>query len=187
MHTGHHQGAESPIAQLRAEHDVILRALAVLEHVGHQLEGGHTVDPAVLGWLYDFFSTFVDRCHHGKEEQCLFPLLERSGMPREGGPLEVMLREHEEGRAFFRTMALNSGGARGNTVRAIKGYAALLRAHIDKENHVLFRLAEQVLEGEAQQELAQAFETAEDEVGPDIHERFVAELAQLEAAIGKAA
>ena len=33
-----------------------------------------------------FSKTFVDACHHGKEESCLFPCLEKKGIPREGGP-----------------------------------------------------------------------------------------------------
>ncbi len=183
----HHGGAQSPIAQLRAEHEVILRALSLLEALGRELEAGKTIDRAILAWFEDFFSTFADRCHHGKEERCLFPLLERYGVPREGGPLGVMLYEHEQGRAFLRAMQLTTGGERQQTAEAIRGYLALLRAHIEKENQVLFRLAEQVLPDEAQRELAQSFEAAEQaEVGPGVHERYLSELAQLEASLGKA-
>lgn len=186
MEASHHQHEQSdtPIAQLRAEHDVILRALTLLEQVGQRLEEGKAVDQSQLAWFHEFFTTFADRCHHGKEEHCLFPLLEQHGIPKEGGPLGVMLQEHEQGRALLRAMALTSEGDRQRTAEAIRGYSALLRAHIDKENQILFRMAEQVLPDDAQQELACSFEATEHtDVGHGVHERFLSELAQLEASL----
>lgn len=178
MTTEAHHGATSPTAILRDEHEVILRALALLERLGERLEAAQPVDRETLAWLRGFFSTFADRCHHGKEEQHLFPALERHGVPKEGGPLGVMLLEHEEGRALVRAMV---GGTDQQSGESIRKYTALLRAHIDKENGILFPLAEQVLPGQEQHEMARAFEEVERAVaGPRVHERFLAELAQLE-------
>lgn len=178
---GHtHGGSATPTGMLREEHEVILRALALLERFGQRLEAGKPVDRAGLAWLREFFGTFADRCHHGKEEQHLFPALERHGIPRAGGPLGVMLHEHEEGRALLRAMAQ---GDDRRTAEAIARYAALLRAHIDKENGVLFPLAERVLPEEEQRGLAHAFEAVEEAVaGSGAHERILAELARLDAA-----
>ena len=174
-----HHTATTPTARLREEHEVILRALALLERFGRALEAGEAVDREGLAWLRTFFGTFADRCHHGKEEQHLFPALERHGMPREGGPLGVMLREHEEGRALVRAMAQ---GEDRQVAEAIRGYVALLRAHIEKENGVLFPMAEQLLPETEQRGLLHAFEAVEEAVaGPGVHERLLAELARLEA------
>lgn len=171
-------GAVTPTGMLREEHEVILRALALLEGLGQRLESGEPVDRDGLAWLREFFSTFADRCHHGKEEQHLFPALERHGVPVEGGPLGVMLHEHEEGRALLRTMAQ---GNNRQTAGAIRGYATLLRAHIEKENGVLFPLAERVLPDEEQRGLVHAFEAVEQAVGgPGLHERLLSELSRLE-------
>lgn len=171
-----------PTAALRHEHEVILRALALLERLGEGLETGAPVDRGALAWLLDFFTTFVDRCHHGKEEQHLFPALERRGIPRQGGPVGVMLHEHETGRGLLRVM--REGDDRGDdreVARAIQGYSALLRAHIYKENEILFPLAEQLLAEEEQGGLVHAFEAVERVVvGPGIHERLLAKLDELE-------
>lgn len=177
--TSHEQAAAgAPTATLRHEHEVILRALGLLERQGRSLETGQPVDRDALGWLVDFFKTFADRCHHGKEEQHLFPALERRGIPRAGGPVGVMLHEHEQGRALLRAMA---AGEDRRAAQAIRGYAALLRAHIDKENGVLFPLAEQVLGEQEQRDLAAAFDAMELEVaGPGVHERLLARLAEIE-------
>ncbi|MBI4611694.1 MAG: hemerythrin domain-containing protein [Candidatus Rokubacteria bacterium] len=174
---GHH-GAAGPTGMLREEHEVILRALALLERFSQRIEAGEPVDREGLAWLRDFFSTFADRCHHGKEEQHLFPALHRYGVPREGGPLGVMLHEHEEGRGLLRAMAQ---GDDRETATAIRRYAALLRGHIDKENGVLFPLAEQLLPDDEQRRLAHAFEAVEQEVaGAGVHERLLCRLAELE-------
>jgi hemerythrin-like domain-containing protein len=166
-------------AQLRHEHEVFLRALVVLEGLGRGLEAGRPVDRDALAWLIEFFRTFTDRCHHGKEEQHLFPALERRGIPRDGGPIGVMLREHEHGRGLLRAMGQADGGV---VAEAIRGYAALLRAHIDKENGILFPLAERILGAAEQRALASAFDAVEHQVvGPGIHERLLAKLDELEA------
>jgi len=45
--------------------------------------------------MADFFKNFMDRYHHAKEEKHLFVMLNARGVPRDNGPLAVMLREHE--------------------------------------------------------------------------------------------
>lgn len=55
--------------------------------------------------IVQFFQVFADKCHHGKEENLLFPELERSGSPKERGPIAVMLAEHEQGQSFVKGRA----------------------------------------------------------------------------------
>ena len=168
----------APIDTLRDDHAMILRALAQLETVGLGAESGAAVDGVAFGWLRDFFSGFVDRCHHAKEEHHLFPALQRHGIPTEGGPLGVMLGEHEEGRAFLAAMAAGHLDPRAETIQR---YSRLLRAHLDKENYILFPLAEHVLSGDEQRDLARAFDALELRVaGPGAHELILKRLAELE-------
>ncbi len=91
-------------AILRQEHDAILRMLDATDEVVQQLEHNQRVAPETLAGVLEFFRLFADRCHHGKEEELLFPLLERKGMAHEGGPIGVMLHEHEQGRSLVRQM-----------------------------------------------------------------------------------
>ena len=175
----HLPAAMSPTDVLREEHEVILRALGILERFGRDMQQGKAVNPESLRWLADFFKNFADRCHHGKEEQQLFPALEKLGVPREGGPIGVLLGEHEEGRALVRAFA----EADPRTApQAIRRYVALLRDHISKENEVLFPMSDQILPPQQQQELMNAFEKVEQEVaGPEVHRRFHEGLARLES------
>jgi hemerythrin-like domain-containing protein len=174
-------------AILRQEHDAILRMLDVTDAIVQQLERNQRVAPETLAGLLEFFRLFADRCHHGKEEELLFPLLERKGMAHEGGPIGVMLHEHEQGRSLVRQMgdaadAYGSGQAQAGArwADAARSYVALLRQHIDKENNVLFMMAENVLSAAEQAELVAAFEKVEEEkMGAGTHERLHALMDKL--------
>jgi hemerythrin-like domain-containing protein len=150
---------------LRYDHDVILRVLDATEIIGESLETGTDVPPHILSKPIEFFRLYADRCHHGKEEDLLFPELEEKGMPRSGGPVGVMLMEHQAGRSLIAEMAeaakaYESGNreAGAQWADAALDYVALLREHIAKENNVLFVMAERLLTPEEQQRLASKFD-----------------------------
>lgn len=178
---------KSAVQTLREEHEVILGMLATLEAIAQQVETGKDVPPSVLLDLQDFFMLYADRAHHGKEEELLFPLLERKGVPRVGGPVGCMLVEHDQGRELVRGMARNATAcaagealARRAWVEAAREYANLLRNHIWKENEVLFLMADRVLTSEEQAALAREFEKAEREKkGPEIRARLNRQVEKL--------
>ncbi len=176
---------------LRHEHEAILRMLDVADEVSHRVEHDVAVSPEVFSGLVEFFRLFADGCHHGKEEDLLFPALERKGFPRQGGPVGVMLIEHDQGRTYVKEMAAASEeigkgnlGAARRWASAARGYSDLLRAHIQKENNVLFVMAERVLSDDDQAELARGFEKIEvDKMGRGTHERLHAMMDKLVAEI----
>ncbi len=164
---------------LRREHDGITKVLEVLEVSADRLERGENVPASVLDGLVEFLRVFVDHCHHGKEETALFPLLESRGIPRQG-PIGVMLSDHEQGRALARELgvaieAVKSGGtgAGKRLAQVARQYSAHLRSHIDKENNILFVMAERLLSPEEQMRLAEEFERIElEKIGAGEHERL---------------
>ena len=175
-----------------AEHEAVLVALRILERVRDALSAGGKDAAEHLDQLLDFLKVFVDRCHHGKEEDVLFPELERRGVPREGGPIGVMLWEHEEGRRHIRAMAdglakLQGGepGAAAAIGSSASAYVDLLRLHIRKENTILFPMADRVVPADAAAGLIEAFEVIERErVGAGRHEAFHAMLHSLRERYG---
>lgn len=177
-------------ALLKDEHDLILRGLAVLEKVAARLAQGEAVAAGTVEKLVEFFRNFADRCHHGKEEAMLFPALESAGLPRDGGPTGVMCFEHEEGRACVR--AIGGAAARlakdptagREIVQHARQFIALLRAHIEKENNVLFVMADSILPQEAQRELFQQYDRfTEEQAGCRIADEPTALIRELEAAV----
>jgi len=133
-------------------------------------------------------SVFVDKCHHAKEEEFLFPALEAAGVPREGGPIGVLMDEHEQGRRLvtrLKKAVINytSGDktATANVQVIVAEYVALLTQHIEKETNVLFAMADAKLDTSKDNELFEAFEQLEEErIGPGKHEEFHELLHRLE-------
>ncbi len=178
--------------ELIAEHNAVLVALQILEKVEAALEAKRDQAPEHLGQLVEFLKGFVDRCHHGKEEDVLFPELERRGVRRDGGPIGVMLMEHEIGRGHVRAISdgldqLRRGEA--GAVTAIREHASayreLLRSHIHKENNVLFPMADRFVPDDVAETLAEKFEEIErDRVGEGKHEAYHAMLHALKDLYG---
>lgn len=165
---------------LMQEHRGIEQMLGIVEAAAQRLEQGKEVPAHLFEGAVDFFRGFADACHHAKEEEKLFTALEEHGIPRANGPIGVMLAEHQEGRQFIRGLAeATERYARGDPaakpllVSNGRGYANLLRQHIQKEDNVLFPLADQVLAPREQQALVAAFDAIEVErTGIQEHERY---------------
>jgi len=148
---------------LREEHQWILKVAGALDEIlAREAEQGLDFD--AIEECVSFIRLFADACHHGQEEDLLFPELMAMGMPKETGPLAVMLKEHEMGRAYARHMVKSLPGARDGEpdarqvlVNAARGYINLIRAHINKEDHVLFNMADQMVRGSACRSLCDAY------------------------------
>jgi len=171
-------------AVLKEEHDVIERVLTMVEFAVDRLSRKQTIPTGFAAWSIEFFRHFADHCHHGKEEDILFPLLQERGIPVEGGPIGVMLSEHELGRDCVRRM--DDAVARGDDGNeefsvAASQYACLLRQHIFKENNVLFPMADSCLSPADDEEVVAAYQSTECERNHgEVHDRFVAEVANWE-------
>ena len=171
---------------LKHDHRIIERVLTVLEGLTAESQVG-----SLATWrkVIDFIRNFADRCHHLKEEKIFFPALEEKGIPRVGGPVGIMLMEHEEARGYVRGMADAVTGcekglepARAALVDNARGYVRLLREHIQKEDEILFQMADDVLTQEDQNHLLRQFEEHEArEIGTGVHEKYVKLAKELES------
>jgi hemerythrin-like domain-containing protein len=180
-----HQAAR-PTQILSDEHRVIERVLNALEKLTKRPPG-----TSLSHWktALDFFRHFADQCHHYKEEQVLFPAMEEHGIPREGGPIGMMLLEHEQGRAHVRAMSeaveqLQTGRDAAEVLLShARAYLTLLREHIQKEDDILFRMADEIIPEDEQRQLLRRFEAHEsEEVGAGAHEKYLKVAAELEGA-----
>jgi hemerythrin-like domain-containing protein len=177
---------------LMEEHEVILRVIGALEVETNKLAAEEDVRPGFFLDAADFIKGFADGCHHKKEEDVLFEAMAAAGLPKQAGPIGVMLAEHEQGRAFTRGMrdaahrlAAGDASARGEVVYNARGYAALLRQHIQKENGILFPMADQVIPAGKQPQVADDFERIEhEETGAGVHEKYLALAEALEREAG---
>ncbi|NTV24952.1 MAG: hemerythrin [Chlorobiaceae bacterium] len=170
------------IDDLMHEHEAILEAFQVLKGIVGRLEDGGSVAEGDISDILGFLKLFADGCHHGKEEQLLFPALVRVGLSEDEGPLRVLLSEHDRGRELLRAMEASSfprlDPARFSA--AVHGYIELFENHIRKENTILFPMTQKLLTGHQFDEIAKAFDDFEGTViGEGRHEELHALLTTL--------
>jgi hemerythrin-like domain-containing protein len=166
----------TPTETLKHEHQIILMVLQAAEREADKIDKTGRVDAPKVREFLEFFREFVDRCHHAKEERHLFVQLQ-SAAPQTAGPVSVMLREHEEGRRKIAGVARALEGTDADSVAAacegLRAYAELLRQHISKEDNVLYPMADQFLDADDQQALAEQFAMVESqELGEGVHEKY---------------
>lgn len=178
-----------PIQDLKSEHEAVKVTLRILDSICNDAEKtGQIRNPDHLKQLMEFFKIFVDTCHHTKEEDLLFPALEEVGVSRESGPIGVMLKEHQQGREYVVKMksALTryldeERAAARDLIKNARAYISLLNQHIEKENNVLFPIADKNLSDKKQAELWEGFETIETQkIGAGKHEAFHKMIESLE-------
>jgi len=159
---------------LRKEHDAILHVLEILDAMISDDKKEDTEMLQYYSELVYFLKTFADKCHHGKEENHLFVDMEKHGVPNEGGPIGAMLYDHNQGREYI---ALMNKAVEAKDLTAFNDAAAkyrdLMRSHIEKENNVLFVMADKILDDAKQDELFEKFEQHEETViGHGVHKEL---------------
>src|SRR4030066_2183574 len=155
---------------LKKDHRVIEKVLRLLELTSKKLVNGEDVPVDLLKKTLDFISNFAAHYHHGKEEEILFKMMGEEGFGIEGGPITVMLDEHNTGRGY--TQALSEGmgkyasgddNARKEIAEKARNYTRLLATHIMKEDNILYPLADKILPQNQQEELLDKFAIVEND------------------------
>lgn len=171
---------------LRRDHDLIEKVIRSVETAILLLKDNKKIPESILMPVIDFTKNFVDVCHHGKEENSLFPSLEKTGMPRNMGPIATMLMEHEitkkiaseiesSARAYLKT------NDSSKLVLDLESYVDHIKKHLWKENNRLFIMAEMQLQQFSEQ-VEQNLDNAEKEklavLGKDrsYYEKLVSDL-----------
>jgi hemerythrin-like domain-containing protein len=160
------------------EHKLILRMITLVEQNTALLEEGKFRNLQFYLDAVDFIRNYADRYHHAKEEDVLFVELVKNGMPEKQSPIEAMHMEHDEGRAHVRAIEDAAQKAIADeTGQAViiaehaKGYAELLRGHIEKEDDILYPLAERILPDVVRGGMLTAYEVAEAR-SPGLREKY---------------
>jgi hemerythrin-like domain-containing protein len=166
---------------LMHEHRILEQVLTCLEAMAREAVAESTLDVSAARQAIDFFRNFGDRCHHGKEERFLFPLMEARGFAGADGPLERMRYEHMLGRQYLDALATATEAVATGQQEAVsrfayhaRDYSYWLRGHIAKEDQRLFPLANHSLTEKDQTVLLRAFRKAEaHEMGEASHEKYL--------------
>jgi hemerythrin-like domain-containing protein len=168
-----------PTAVLEEEHRHIQKVVAVMAVLLEALEKARDVNVQTLRDILDFMQGFVDRCHHVKEEDYLFPSLEARGVPMQGCPIGALIHEHQKGRTFVAELAealdahaKDKALPKDRVAKCLRELTGLYPNHIWKEDYLLFPMTNKILSADDQKDLMQKFEAVEHSIGHDAHYRF---------------
>lgn len=176
---------------LIAEHELIERAMSVLRDNLEQIDA-ESENLLQIKRALDFLLEFGDKIHNRKEENHLFPLMETRGVPVQGGPLGVMLMEHQAERELIQKMLMQVNGLKDASEEMRRefrdkglDYLKIRAEHIWKENDILYPLARRVFQAGDGEELLASFAQLDlATYGPEARAKFIRMVTEAEK-IGK--
>ncbi|MEI6241954.1 MAG: hemerythrin domain-containing protein [Chlamydiota bacterium] len=162
-----------PLSFLIHEHILIEKALALFDDLLHT----SVTQVEVLDRLVDFFRTYADRCHHGKEENILFTQSrEKTLTPELKKLLEDLEFDHKKGRSLVTLIDdTNQFFKKGDftlkdhCIKNIKELLSLYFRHIEKENTIFFPGILPYFSASELEKMYDAFENFDQKM---IHERY---------------
>ena len=135
-----------PIGPLMWEHRLIEQMVDLLRLEIDRITGRKTANVTLIEQAIDFFRTYADRTHHGKEEEILFRDLALKKMtPEHGKIMDELVREHIHGRELVRKLVeakdLYVNGyadALPHIARELNELVEFYPKHIEKEDKHFF-------------------------------------------------
>ena len=132
------------------EHNRIKEMLEVIKAYCLRILRGEEVDYEDFFLIIDFIRNYADKHHHGKEEELLFvKMINELGAPGEKLVKYGMLVEHVLGRLFVKDLEegvkrvlKGDEEAKLEVIANGMGYRNLLLRHIEKEDTVVYKFAE---------------------------------------------
>jgi branched-chain amino acid transport system ATP-binding protein len=151
------------IAIIKSEHQNLAAVLYSMEQLIAQIDSGKHADFAVFHGLFTYIDRFLDRYHHPKENDFLFPrLLQRA--PESAELISKLGQQHHQGAKLFTEMlkALSAYEFCGESEypafrELVLRYCQFERDHAQLEEHEILPRALEVLEASDWQEIDAAF------------------------------
>lgn len=174
-----------PIGPLMWEHRTIERAVVLMHEGLVRMRQHQRLEPRFLELSVDFFRTYADRTHHGKEEDILFRELRHK--PLSEGQLTIMdelVSEHVRGREL--TRQVTSGLETYHTdaeegallvTQALEQLCDLYPKHIKKEDEQFFHPVMRHFSRAEMDAMLQEFGGFDQQL---IHEKYKARLDELQ-------
>ena len=150
--------ADKATTILSNEHKNISKVIDAINSECNNIESGKDMDNVFFDKTVEFIQNYADKFHHAKEENILFVELHKDGVEMHCDPIPQMLHEHDLGRDFVKGMIEGlEENNKDKVVENAKGYTDLIREHIFKEDNILYPMADEALNGQAQESVLGKF------------------------------
>ncbi len=135
-----------PIGPLMWEHRLIEQIIPLMLREIDAVRSNERADVVFIDRAVDFFRTYADRTHHGKEEDILFEELVKKPLSADYARIMAELQdEHVRARGHVRALVeakqafMNGDGQATQTIVAcMKDLVGLYPGHIEKEDKAFF-------------------------------------------------
>lgn len=154
------------ISMLYEEHEVIITAAGLVDKAAALIENNPTEYEKAMRTLLHFFREYADGYHHRKEEELLFPEMERESELLAGGILAEMWENHRDFRQMLQEIeALLNSKEYKRVAQMAKQYTDSLLDHIAAENDEVFQSAQTLLHAGDLEKMGFRFEDCDRELG----------------------
>lgn len=169
------------------EHEYIKRMLKVMRKSCFRVIKERYINYEDFYKMVDFVKYYADGHHHNKEEVMLFNrMIENLGPAGEKVIKHGMLVEHDLGRLYITNLKealkkMSDGDDESvlDVIGNVIAYTDLLQRHIDKENNVVYRFAENNLDKQLLDKIDEECLKYEDE-NLDVKDKYISILEELE-------
>jgi len=166
-----------PAGPLMVEHRLIEKMIAIIKKALVKIKETSSVNPAFVDTVVDFFRTYADRTHHGKEEDILFRgLAQKKLSAPHQKMMNDLIQEHVCARGKVRDLVAAKERYVQKDESALKDIAARLQdltllypAHIEKEDKNFFLPIMDYFSLEEQETMLQEFQEFDKKM---IHEKY---------------
>jgi hemerythrin-like domain-containing protein len=170
---------KEPLNILRHEHRLIGRVIRALDSMCLQLQLGDQPPVEKLAAFVDFIQNFVNEYHHGNEEQHLIPMLQRQEEFSGGFALAAIENEHRLESELTKELSYTlieyqRGGSQATQafINVAREYVAHLMGHMQREDHLLLRVADDVLSDVDKAALMEQFTRARGVFGEERYRKY---------------
>ena len=153
-----------PEENLREDHGRIMKLFAAWQKILGDLDHADQAMPEALAKCINSVEVFIDRRHHGKEDEILFPAMASSKNPETTRLIQDLRSEHQTGRSLLKAIKLEfkasvePNGSPAGLIQLCQRYIDLFRKHIRRENAQLLPLIKNCISTEARERIAAEFE-----------------------------
>lgn len=161
-------------ALLMIEHRLIEEMLEVIKSKSRHIVETGFVSPGMVETIIDFFETYADRTHHGKEDILFNKLSEKELDQRDEQLRQGLIDEHKRAREIVKNLskaneAYKDGGSVNDIVDIFDSILELYSYHIDKEDRDFFPASEKYFSSEELDTILEEFQDFDRKM---IHEKY---------------
>jgi hemerythrin-like domain-containing protein len=166
---------------LTHEHMIIQKMLNNLEHLSNNLNENQL---KFFDEIIDFFKTFTDKTHHGKEEAVLFEKLKKKNIDDDLKKImNELIEEHKISRNYVKDLKIKSDLKNINEIKfLLSKMIKFLKKHIEKENEIFFPKSFDYFSEKEKEEILELFLNVDKDV---LNEKYLSLVEALSKKINK--